>query len=63
LAVASGELAKLQSLRVARSRLKTETLAQQQSEAAYAAAEQTRVRAGWENPAPPTGTVVDPFQN
>jgi P-type conjugative transfer protein TrbJ len=63
LAVASGELAKLQSLRVARSRLKTETLAQQQSEAAYAAAEQARVRAGWENPAPPTGTVTDPFQN
>jgi len=63
LAVASGELAKLQSLRVARARLKTETLAQQQSEAAHAAAEQTRVRAGWENPAPPTGTVADPFQN
>lgn len=63
LAVASGELAKLQSLRVARSRLKTEKLAQQQSELSYAEAERQRVRNGWDNPAPPTGTVVDPFQN
>ena len=63
LAVASGELAKLQSLRVARSRLKTEQLAQQQSESSFAEAERQRVRTGWDNPAPPTETVVDPFQN
>ena len=63
LAVASGELAKLQSLKVARSRLKTERLAQQQSESSYAEAERERVRTGWDNPAPPTETVVDPFQN
>jgi P-type conjugative transfer protein TrbJ len=63
LAVASGELAKLQSLRVARSRLKTEKLAQQQSESSFAEAERQRVRTGWDNPAPPTETVVDPFQN
>jgi P-type conjugative transfer protein TrbJ len=63
LAVASGELAKLQSLKLARSRLRTEKLAQQQSEASYAEAERQRVRNGWDNPAPPTQTVVDPFQN
>jgi P-type conjugative transfer protein TrbJ len=63
LAVASGELAKLQSLKVARSRLKTERLAQQQSESSYAEAERERVRNGSDNPAPPTETVVDPFQN
>jgi P-type conjugative transfer protein TrbJ len=63
LAVASGELAKLQSLRVARSRLRTEALAQQQSEASYAEAERQRVRSGWDNPTLPTETVVDPFQN
>jgi P-type conjugative transfer protein TrbJ len=63
LAVASGEMAKLQSLRVARSRLKTEKLAQQQSESSFAEAERQRVRTGWDNPAPPAETVVDPFQN
>jgi P-type conjugative transfer protein TrbJ len=63
LAVASGELAKLQSLTLARSRLKTEKLAQEQSEASYADAERQRVRSDWDNPAPPTQTVVDPFQN
>jgi P-type conjugative transfer protein TrbJ len=63
LAVASGELAKLQSLKIARARLKTERLAQQQSESSYAEAERQRVRTGWDNPAPPTETVVDPFQN
>jgi P-type conjugative transfer protein TrbJ len=63
LAVASGELAKLQSVKLARSRLRTEKLAQQQSESSYAEAERQRVRSGWDNPAPPTGTVVDPFQN
>jgi P-type conjugative transfer protein TrbJ len=63
LAVASGELAKLQSLKLARSRLRTEKLAQQQSEASYAETERQRVRSGWDNPAPPTQTVVDPFQN
>jgi P-type conjugative transfer protein TrbJ len=63
LAVASGELAKLQSLKTARARLKTEALAQQQSESSYAEAERERVRAGWDNPAPPTETVVNPFQN
>jgi P-type conjugative transfer protein TrbJ len=63
MAVASGELAKLQALRAARSRLKTEKLARQQSELSYAAAEQRRVRAGWDNPAPPGGSVTDPLQN
>jgi P-type conjugative transfer protein TrbJ len=63
LAVASGELAKLQSLKVARSRLKTEKLAQQQSESSFAEAERQRVRTDWDNPAPPTETVVNPFQN
>jgi P-type conjugative transfer protein TrbJ len=63
LAVASGELAKLQSLKIARARLKTERLAQQQSESSYGEAERERVRTGWDNPAPPTETVVDPFQN
>jgi P-type conjugative transfer protein TrbJ len=63
LAVASGEIAKLQALRIARSRLRTEKLAQEQSEASYAAAERQRVRDGWDNPAPPTETVVNPFQN
>lgn len=61
LAVASGELAKLQSLKATRSRLRTERQAREQSELSYAAAEQSRVRAGWDNPAPPTGGVVDPF--
>jgi P-type conjugative transfer protein TrbJ len=63
LAVASGELAKLQSLKVARSRIKTEKSAQQQSESSFAEAERQRVRTGWDNPAPPTATVIDPFQN
>jgi P-type conjugative transfer protein TrbJ len=63
LAVASGELAKLQSLKLARSRLKTEKLAQEQSEASYAEAERQRVHSDWDNPAPPTQTVTDPFQN
>jgi P-type conjugative transfer protein TrbJ len=63
LAVASGELAKLQALKAALSRLKTEELARQQSELDYAASEQGRVLAGWDNPAPPTGTFVDAFQN
>jgi len=63
LAVASGEMAKLQSLKLARSRLKTEKLAQQQSELSFAEAERQRVRSGWNNPAPPTETVADPFQN
>lgn len=63
LAVASAELAKLQALKLARARLKTEQLAQQQSGASFAEAERERVRDGWDNPAPPTGTVVDPFQN
>ena len=48
LAVASGELAKLQSLKLARSRLRTEKLAQQQSESSYAEAERERVRSGWD---------------
>jgi P-type conjugative transfer protein TrbJ len=63
LAVASGELAKLQALKAARARLKTEKLARQQSELSYAAAEQGHVRSGWDNPAPPTESVNDPFQN
>ena len=63
LAVASGELAKLQALKAARSRLKTESLARRQSELSYAAAERGRVRSNWESPPPPTGSLADPFQN
>jgi P-type conjugative transfer protein TrbJ len=63
LSVASAELAKLQALKTARSRLRTEQLARPQSEAAFATAEQGRVLADWSNPVPPTETVVDPFQN
>jgi P-type conjugative transfer protein TrbJ len=63
LAVASGELTKLASLKAVRCRLRTETLAREQSELSFAAAEQKRVRAGWENPAPPTGGVVNAFPN
>jgi P-type conjugative transfer protein TrbJ len=63
LAVASAEAAKLQALRLARSRLRTEQLAQEQSELSYAQAERARVRNGWDDPAPPTETVVDPFQD
>src|ERR1700722_15964494 len=63
LAVASGELAKLQSLKLARSRLKTEKLAQQKSESSFWEAERAWVRTDWDNPAQPTETVVDPFQN
>jgi P-type conjugative transfer protein TrbJ len=63
LAVASGELAKLQSLKLARARLKAEELAQEQSEASYAEAERQRVRNGWDSPTPPTQTVADPFQH
>ncbi len=61
LAVASAELTKLASLKAVRSRLRTETLAREQSELSFAAAEQKRVRSGWENPAPPTGGVVNAF--
>ena len=63
LAVASSELAKLQALKVARARLKTEKLARQQSELSYAAAEQGHVRSGWDNPAQPAESVTDPFHN
>jgi P-type conjugative transfer protein TrbJ len=63
LAVESAELAKLQALKLARARLRTENLAQQQSEVSFAEAERQRVRSGWDNPAPPTVDVVDPFQN
>jgi P-type conjugative transfer protein TrbJ len=63
LAVASAELAKLQSLKLARARLRTETQAQEESEASFAEAERQRVRDGWGNPAPPTGTLVNAFQN
>jgi P-type conjugative transfer protein TrbJ len=63
LAVASGELAKLQALKIARYRLKTESLAQEQSEASFTDSERQRVRAGWDSPAQPTETVVDPFAN
>lgn len=62
LAAASGELAKLQALKASRSRLKTERLARQQSESSFAAAECERVRSVSDQP-PPTGTVVDPFQD
>jgi P-type conjugative transfer protein TrbJ len=63
LAVASGELAKLQALKAAHARLNTERQARQQSELSYATAEEGRVRADWSNPTPPSQTVVDPFQN
>jgi P-type conjugative transfer protein TrbJ len=63
LAVASTELAKLQALKAARSQLTTQRLARQQSELSFAAAEQNRVDADSANPAPPSETVVDPFQN
>ena len=63
LAIASGELAKLQALRIARSRLRTDRLAREQSESAYAAAEQSRVRGDWSDPAAPTTIVADPFQD
>ena len=61
LAVASGELAKLQSLKAARGRRRTERLAREQSELSFAAAEKDRVNTGVDNPAPPTGRVIDPF--
>jgi type IV secretion system protein TrbJ len=61
LAVASAEAAKLQALRLARARLKTEQFAQKQSELSFAQAERARVRDGWDNPTPPTETVVDAF--
>jgi type IV secretion system protein TrbJ len=63
LAVASAELAKLQALKAARSQLTTQRQARQQSELSFAAAEQSRVDADSANPAPPSETVVDPFQN
>lgn len=63
LALASGELAKLQALTLTRSRLRAEKRAEHQSEASYAQAERSRVRADWDNPPPPTQTLVDPFQN
>jgi len=63
LALASGELAKLQALKIARSRLETENLARQQSEAAYAADQKQLVRGDWSDPAPPAEGVVDAFQN
>ncbi len=61
LAVASGELAKLQVLRLARGRLRTEQLARGQSEQAFAAAQRAAVRDGWDAPPPPTGDTVEPF--
>ena len=61
LAVASGELAKLQSLKAVRARLQTERLARAQSEQSFAAAERERVRAGWDSPAAPSVGVTDPF--
>jgi P-type conjugative transfer protein TrbJ len=63
LAVESSELAKLQALRIARSRLNTERLARQQSELSFAAAERNRVRDRWDDPAPPTSSLVDAFAN
>jgi P-type conjugative transfer protein TrbJ len=63
LAVASTELAKLQALKTARSRLCTERLARQQSELSFAAAEADRVRAGWDSPTAPSGGVSNPFQD
>jgi P-type conjugative transfer protein TrbJ len=63
LAVESSELSKLQALKTARSRLKTERLARQQSELSFAAAERTRVRQDWDDPSPPTSSLVDAFGN
>jgi P-type conjugative transfer protein TrbJ len=62
MAVASAELTKLQALKAARSRLRTEELARQQSELSYAAAECGRVRGGWDSPAARSVSVTDPFQ-
>jgi P-type conjugative transfer protein TrbJ len=61
LAVASGELAKLQTLKMTRSRLHTEQAAREQSEQSFAAAEQGRVRSNWSNPAPSSESLSDPF--
>jgi P-type conjugative transfer protein TrbJ len=61
LAVTSGELAKLQMLRVARSRLRTEQLARGQSEQAYSAAQRAAVRDGWDAPSAPTEGLVRAF--
>ena len=62
LAVLSGELSKLQALRVARGRAKVDRLARGQSELAYAQAERARVRRGWDTAPAPTSAVDDPFQ-
>ena len=62
MAVASAEFTKLQALKAARSRLRTEKLARQQSELSYAAAERSRVRDGWDSPVVPSVNVTDPFQ-
>jgi P-type conjugative transfer protein TrbJ len=63
LAVESGELSKLEALRTARARFKTERLAREQSELSFAAAERERVRDGWTDPAPPITPLVDAFGN
>ena len=63
LGVESSELSKLQALRTARARLKTERLAREQSELSFAAAERERVRDAWADPAPPTSSLVDAFGN
>ena len=61
LAVASGEFAKLQTLKSVRARLHTQALAQEQSELSFAAAEQARV---WvDDPVPPSGTMTNAFGN
>lgn len=62
LAVLSGELSKLQALRVARGRAKVERVARGQSELAYGRAERARVRHGWDAAPTPAGAVADTFQ-
>jgi P-type conjugative transfer protein TrbJ len=62
MAVASAEFTKLQALKAARSRLRTDEWARQQSELSYTAAERGRMGGGWDSPVPPSVTVTDPFQ-
>lgn len=59
LADLSGELAKLQALRVSRLRTKVETLARRQSEAAYGAAQGEAVMQGIGNHAPPSSSPIN----
>jgi conjugal transfer/entry exclusion protein len=59
LANLSGELAKLQALRVSRLRTKAENLARRQSEAAYGAAQGQAVLQGMGSHAPAKGAPIN----